>query len=117
MRIPLLLAAWLMLWLAGCGGSDGTPPAPGDQGLAPIEAFLGNPKEATGHKLSPEQTQVAFLQSSQGLHGKVMNLFEPVEYLPFPEEGHSDWCEKNYLELFRAVERFLGRHLGSRVAP
>ena len=42
---------------------------------------------------------------------------KPVEFLAFPEEGHSYWCEHNNLALYRAVEKFLGQHLGSKVGP
>lgn len=74
MRIPILLAPWVLLGLAGCGGSSSSP-SPGERNLVPIEHFIGNPQGPLARKPSPGKTQVAFLQSSQGVHSRVMNLF------------------------------------------
>jgi len=72
MRIPLLLVPWVMLGLAGCGGSDSGPVG---RPLAPVAYFLGNPRGPVDHKSSPGRTQTAFRQSSPGRQAMVMNLF------------------------------------------
>ena len=37
-----------------------------------------------------------------------------VDYLVFPDEGHSFVNPENLIAMFRAAERFLARHLGGR---
>jgi dipeptidyl aminopeptidase/acylaminoacyl peptidase len=41
----------------------------------------------------------------------------PVEFLGFPDEGH--WIQnwQNNVRLYRALESFLGAHLGGRRSP
>jgi dipeptidyl aminopeptidase/acylaminoacyl peptidase len=45
------------------------------------------------------------------------NAGKDVEYLLFPDEGHGLTRPQNRMKFCAAVERFLGRHLGGRVAP
>ena len=53
-------------------------------------------------------------RNSDRLVDKLREHDIPVEYLVFPDEGHSIRKKRNRLEFARRVETFLARHLGGR---
>lgn len=60
--------------------------------LVPLTAFFANPKAAWEHRISPDGTRLAWVAM----------------------QGHGINRTPNRLAFFRAVERFLARHLGGR---
>ena len=57
-------------------------------------------------------------QESEKMVEALRQAGKDVEYLEFPDEGHGrdfgNW--KNAVRLYRAMERFLARHLGGRTS-
>ena len=56
------------------------------------------------------------LQESDQMVEALRRAGKEVEYLVFADEGHGGFDWRNNVKLFEAVERFLARHLGGRVA-
>jgi len=46
----------------------------------------------------------------------VMRTNQQVEWVQYPEEGHGWALEKNRIDFYTRVEKFLDRHIGSGAA-
>ena len=80
-----------------------SPALHADRVRAPI--FIAHGTRDSRVLFSESEQMVAALQQ----HGK------SVEFLPLDGEGHGNWTEDSHFRLYRAIERFLGQHLGSQV--
>ena len=58
-------------------------------------------------KLSESEAIVSAMQSN--------NL--PVDFIVFPDEGHSNENPRNDLALYAVIEQFLAQHIGGRAEP
>jgi len=109
----------LALLICSAPGRADPPPILG------VETLFRNP-EKTDFTLSPDGESVAFLAPWQDR----MNLWVQrvgedtarargvdVPYMVMGNEGHGFRNEENRVAFHRALEQFLGKYLGGRVAP